>query len=79
MVIRKLRQKKILNTKVILWFILLCIGTYVLIKLLTSVVERFGPTPPEGMYTLGASLTFSGKIVVDNNFPSYTHSIETQE
>lgn len=79
MVIRKLKQKKILNTKVILWFVLLCVGTYVLIKVLTSVVERFGPTPPEGMYTLGASLTFSGKIVVDNNFPSYTHSIETSE
>ena len=79
MVIRKLRQKKILNTKVIFRFILLCVGTYFLIKLFTWIVQRFNQTSPEGMYTLGASLTFSGKIVVDNNFPNYTHSLTTRE
>jgi hypothetical protein len=26
-------------------------------------------------YTLGASLSFSGTLVTDNNFPNYTHSI----
>lgn len=31
------------------------------------------------MYTLWASLTFSGKIVVDSNFPNYTHSLTTKE
>ncbi len=62
-----------------LWFVLLCVGTYLLIKLVTSVTERFSPIPSESLYTLGASLTFSGKIVVDNNFPTYTHSIEILE
>ncbi len=45
----------------------------------TSITQRFGSVPQEGMYTLWASLTFSGKIVVDNNFPNYTHSLITQE
>lgn len=31
------------------------------------------------IYTLGATLTFSGKLVSDNNFPNYTHSIMTQD
>jgi hypothetical protein len=52
MVIRKLKQKKILNTKVIVWFVILCVATYFLIKFVTSLVARFGPTPPEAMYTL---------------------------
>ena len=79
MVIRKLRQKKILNTKVIVWFVLLCVGTYFLISFVSTVAKRFGPTPPDATYTLWASLTFSGKIVADNNFPTYTHSILTKE
>ena len=80
MVIRKLRQKKILNTKVIFWFILLCVGTYFLIKFVAWIAERFNQTPQEAMiYTLGASISFSGKIVPDNNFPNYTHSLTTKE
>ncbi|MCX6823907.1 MAG: hypothetical protein NT085_02175 [candidate division SR1 bacterium] len=47
--------------------------------MLTSITQRFGSVPQTGIYTLGASLTFSGKIVVDNNFPNYTHSLITQE
>lgn len=31
------------------------------------------------MYTLWASLTFSGRIAVDNQFPNYTHFILTKE
>jgi len=31
------------------------------------------------MYTLWATLTFSGRIVADNNFPNYTHSLTTKE
>jgi len=31
------------------------------------------------MYTLGATLTFSGRIVTDNQFPTYTHSLTTKE
>lgn len=31
------------------------------------------------IYTLGATLTFSGRLVSDNNFPNYTHSIMTQD
>jgi len=76
MVIRNLRQKKILNTKVIFRFILLCVGTYFLVRLVASVVTTFSQTtPPEVNYTLWASLTFAGRISVDNNFPNYTHSL----
>ncbi len=31
------------------------------------------------VYTLGATLSFSGKLVSDNNFPTYTHSIITPD
>ncbi len=79
MVIRKLKQKKIVNTKVIVRFILLCVGTYFLIKLVTWIAHRFSQTVPEDMYTLGATLTFSGRIVTDNQFPTYTHSLITKE
>lgn len=80
MVIRKLKQKKIVNTKVISLFILLCIGTYFLIRLLTSIVDRFNQTPQDVMlYTLWATLSFSGEIVVDNQFPNYTHSIVSSD
>lgn len=76
MVIRKLKQKKIVNTRVIFWFLLLCVGTYFLIQLLNGIVKRASQTPQENMlYTLGATLTFSGVLEVDNNFPNYTHSI----
>lgn len=79
MVIRKLKQKKIVNTKVVSLFILLCFATYFLIKLLTWVVERFNQTPQESMiYTLWATLVFSWTLVADNNFPHYTHSLVTQ-
>lgn len=77
--IRKLKPKKIVNTKVLLWFVLLCVATYFLIKLVIWIADRFGSTPQEDMYTLGASLTFAGKIVVDNNFPNYTHSLMTSD
>lgn len=41
-----------------------------------SIVDRFNQTPQDVMlYTLWATLTFSGEIVVDNEFPHYTHSI----
>lgn len=80
MVIRKLRQKKIVNTKVIFLFLVLCVWTYFLIKLLMWVVARFNQTPQENMvYTLWATLTFSGTLAVDNNFPNYTHSIVTTD
>jgi hypothetical protein len=42
-------------------------------------MQRFSEIPQEGIYTLWASLTFSGKIVADNNFPNYTHSLTTNE
>lgn len=80
MVIRNLKQKKILNIKVILWFVLLCIAVFFLIKLAGSIVQRFNQTPQENMiYTLWASIAFSGTIVVDNNFPNYTHSLTTSD
>ena len=79
MVIRKLKQKKILNAKVVFRFVILCLGTYFLIKFLSSVAERFSSTPQDALYTLWSSHTFSGKIIVDNNFPTYTHSITTQD
>lgn len=79
MVIRKLKQKKILNAKVIFRFVALCVGTYFLITFVGSIGERFSSTPQDAMYTLWASHTFSGKIVVDNNFPTYTHSIIAQD
>lgn len=79
MVIRNLKQKKILNTKVVFWFVALCIGTYFLIKLVSWVSQRFSQNGSEGMYTLWATLTFSGRIVADNNFPNYTHSLITKE
>jgi hypothetical protein len=55
------------------------VATYFLIKFVTSLVARFGPTPPEAMYTLWASLTFAGRIQIDNNFPNYTHSLITKD
>lgn len=80
MVIRKLKQKKIVNTKVISIFILLCVATYFLIKLFIWVVERFNQTPQDSMiYTLWATLNFSGKLIADNKFPNYTHSLVTQD
>lgn len=80
MVIRKLRQKKIVNTKVILRFVFLCIATYFLIKVVMGISERFTQSPQENMmYTLWASLPFVGEIVVDNNFPNYTHSLTTTD
>lgn len=79
MVIRNLKQKKILNVRVFLWFVVICVGIYFLITFATSITKRFSQTPQKGMYTLWASLTFSGKIVVDNNFPNYTHSLTTKE
>jgi hypothetical protein len=80
MVIRKLKQKKIVNTKVVSLFILLCVATYFLIRLLTWIVERFNQTPQDSMvYTLWATLNFSGKLLVDNKFPNYTHSLVTQD
>lgn len=61
-------------------FILLCVWTYFLIRLFTGIVDRFNQTPQENMvYTLGATLSFSGKLVSDNNFPTYTHSIITPD
>ncbi|MEI6672882.1 MAG: hypothetical protein WCL02_06220 [bacterium] len=76
MVIRNLKQKKILNGKLVVWLVGIALGIYLLSKVFVSVVERFNQTtPPDALYTLGASLTFSGKIVVDNNFPNYTHSL----
>lgn len=60
-------------------FIVFCIGVYFLIKLIGWIAGRFTDTPQEGMYTLWASLTFSGKIVVDNQFPNYTHSLIAQD
>ncbi len=80
MVIRNLKQKKILNTKTFLRLIILCVGIYFLSKLITWIADRFTQTtPPDALYTLGATLTFSGKILVDNNFPHYTHSIINKE
>ena len=80
MVIRNLKQKKILNQKIIFRFVVFCVWMYFLIKLVSSIAERFNPnTPPNAMYTLGASITFPGKIIVDNNFPMYTHSIINKE
>lgn len=80
MVIRKLRQKKILNAKVISLFILLSVWTYFLITLFINIVDRFNQTPQENMlYTLWATLTLSGTLVVDNNFPNYTHSVITSD
>ena len=80
MVIRKLKQKKIVNTKVVSLFILLCVATYFLIRLLTWIVERFNQTPQDSMvYTLWATLTFSGTLVADNKFPNYTHSLVAQD
>jgi len=79
MVIRNLRQKKIVNRKVIFWFILLCIGVYFLIKIVSWITERVTQSSPETMYTLWATLTFPGKIIADNNFPNYTHSLTTKE
>lgn len=79
MVIRKLRQKKIVNVKVIFRFILLCIATYFLIKVLSWISQRITQTPQENMtYTLGASLPLEWEISVDNNFPHYTHSLVTK-
>lgn len=80
MVIRKLKQKKIVNTKVVSLFILLCVATYFLIKLLTWIVERFNQTPQDTMvYTLWATISFSGKLILDNNFPHYTHSLVSKD
>lgn len=79
MVIRNLKQKKILNLRAFVWFITICIGVYFLIIFVTSITKRLSQAPMEGMYTLWASLTFSGKILIDNNFPNYTHSLTTRE
>ncbi len=74
--IRNFRQKKTVNTKFIFWCIIFCVCAYFLIKWLSLVVQRFNQTSQENMvYTLGASLSFSGTIIPDNNFPNYTHSI----
>ncbi len=75
MIIRKLKQKKIVNTKVISLFIILCVGVYFLITLTTGIVNRLTNSSQVEMPTLWASLTFSGKISIDNNFPNYTHSL----
>lgn len=80
MVIRNLKQKKILNKKTLFWFLLVCILAYSFIKLTNAITARFDQTTiSDAMYTLGASLTFSGKLVVDNNFPNYTHSLVNKE
>ncbi len=75
MLIRKFKQKKILNSKVIIWFFILCVWVYFLMRLITSVFGRLSHSTQIDMPTLWASLVFSGKISVDNNFPSYTHSL----
>ncbi|MFA6256198.1 MAG: hypothetical protein WC606_03360 [Candidatus Absconditabacterales bacterium] len=79
MVIRNLKQKKILNAKVIFRLVLVCVGTYFLIKLITGVSQRFSQNSSESLYTLGATITFSGTITADNKFPNYTHSLITKE
>jgi len=80
MVIRNLKQKKILNKKNIFWLLVVLVGMYFVSKLLGSIVENFTQnTAQNAPYTLGASLTFAGKIIVDNDFPNYTHSLINQE
>ncbi len=80
MVIRNLKQKKILNIKTLFRLVVVCLAFYFLTKFVTSLSERFTQTAPsENMYTLGATLTFSGKIHIDNNFPHYTHSLVNKE
>ena len=79
MVIRNLRQKKIVNKKLIFRLIIIGAGIYLFYRLVASIAARFNQIPSDAMYTLGATLTFSGKIVVDNNFPNYTHSLTTND
>jgi hypothetical protein len=80
MIIRNLKQKKILNKKTIFWVIVFFVGIYFVSKLFIWIVERFNQTAPQNApYTLGASLTFAGKIIVDNDFPNYTHSLVNKE
>jgi hypothetical protein len=79
MIIRNLKQKKKLHAKGIVWFLVVCIGAYFLIKLIVWIATKFDQNPQQNLYTLWATLTFSGKIVADNNFPNYTHSVQTQE
>lgn len=80
MIIRNLKQKKILNKKTIFWVIVFFVGIYFVSNLFSWIVERFNQTAPQNApYTLGASLTFAGKIIVDNKFPNYTHSLVNKE
>jgi len=79
MVIRNLKQKKIVNTQVVIWFVLLCLATYFLIKIIIWVVGKFTQPSQNDMYTLWASLTFSGTIIADKQFPNYTHSLTTAD
>ncbi len=67
------------HIKIIFWLILICLGVYIVIKIFTSIFQRFTQVPQDTMYTLGASLSFSGKITIDNQFPNYTHSLMTNE
>lgn len=75
MIIRNLKHKKSLNVKMVVWFVFVCVCIYVFIKMFVSFTQKIGSKPLENAYTLGASLVFSGKIVIDNKFPNYTHSL----
>jgi len=77
--IRNLKQKKTVNTKIIFWAILIFVGIYVFIQLISWIATRFSQAPQKDMYTLWATLTFSGRIFVDNQFPNYTHAITIKE
>jgi len=80
MVIRNLRQKKILNGKMLFRILLAIIGIYLASRILTSISERYNQNSTSSdMYTLWASLTFEGKVIVDNDFPNYTHSLLTNK
>lgn len=76
MVIRKLRQKKILNTKRVSLLILFGAVIYLLVRLGMSLLHSFQHVSLEGVsYTLWSSHLVTWQVIVDNNFPHYTHSL----
>lgn len=77
MTIRNLHKRRRFGVKHLILFIVAFLCIYVFITFIVWIINRLHRYDTTGGYTLWASLTFSGTISVDNNFPNYTHSLVT--
>ncbi len=78
MLIRKIRQKQIVNKKTLLYIILICVGVILIFKGLTSLTQNV-PSPKDGLTPTWSQVRFIGKLKTDNNFPHYTHTLTTDK